>query len=140
MKLKTTSIVAVLMLSVIFSSCEKAEQFFQKAVLTQIITNDRWIVETFAVSGTDITGEYTPYEFEFNKNGTLTAFKSTEAIIGDWKENLNAMSIETHFSNPTETLQRFNNVWYVGKSAPGYVEARAVTTNGVLNLKLIRKQ
>jgi hypothetical protein len=49
------------------------------------------------------------------------------------------MSIETHFSNPTEILQRFNNVWYVGKSAPTYVEARAVTANGILNLKLIKK-
>lgn len=140
MKFKATSYVAVLMLSVIFSSCEKAEQFLQKAVLTQIITNDRWVVETFAVSGTDVTGEYAPYEFEFNKNGTVTAFKSTEAIQGDWKEDLNAMSIQTHFANPTETLQRFNTVWYISKSAATFVEARAVTSNGIFNLKLIKKQ
>lgn len=140
MKFKATSYVAVLMLSVIFSSCEKAEQFLQKAVLTQIITNDRWVVETFAVSGTDVTGEYAPYEFEFNKNGTVTAFKSTEAIQGDWKEDLNAMSIQTHFANPTETLQRFNTVWYISKSAATFVEARAVTANGIFNLKLIKKQ
>ena len=140
MKFKATPLVAVLILSIIFSSCEKAEQFLQKAVLTQIITSDRWVVETFAVSGTDVTAEYAPYEFEFNKNGSVTAFKSTEAILGDWKEDLNAMSIETHFSNPTETLQRFNHVWYVGKSAPTYVEARAVTANGILNLKLVKKQ
>jgi hypothetical protein len=140
MKFKATSYVAVLMLSFIFSSCEKAEQFIQKAVLTQIITNDRWVVETFAVSGTDVTGEYAPYEFEFNKNGTVTAFKSTEIIQGDWKEDLNAMSIETHFTNGSETLLRFNTVWYIGKSAATYVEARAVTANGILNLKLIKKQ
>jgi len=64
MKFKATPLVAVLMLSIIFSSCEKAEQFLQKAVLTQIITSDRWVVETFAVSGTDVTAEYAPYEFE----------------------------------------------------------------------------
>jgi hypothetical protein len=140
MKLKATPIVAVLMLSIIFSSCEKAEQFLQKAVLTQIITSDRWIVETFAVSGTDVTAEYAPYEFEFSKNGIVTAFKSTETIQGDWKEDLNSMSIETHFSNGSETLQRFNTVWYIGKSSASFVEARAVTTTGVLILKLVKKQ
>ena len=140
MKTKATSIVAVLLLSFIFSSCEKAEQFIQKAVLTQIITNDRWVVETFAVSGTDVSSEYMPYEFEFNKNGTVTAYKATEIIVGDWKEDLNAMSIHTHFNDPATTLQRFNNVWYIGKSAATFVEARAVTATGVLNLKLIKKQ
>jgi hypothetical protein len=140
MKSKATTFVAVLMLSIIFTSCEKAEQFLQKAVLTQIITNDRWVVETFAVSGTDVTGEYAPYEFEFNKNGTVTAFKSTETIQGDWKEDLNSMSIETHFTNGSETLQRFNTIWYIGKSSANYVEARAVTTSSALTLKLVKKQ
>lgn len=140
MKTKSTTLVAVMLLSFVFSSCEKAEQFIQKAVLSQVITSDRWIVETFAVSGTDVTAEYVPYEFEFNKNGTVTAFRSTESILGDWKEDLNAMSIETHFSDPAVTLQRFNNVWYIGKSAATYVEARAVTATGVLNLKLVKKQ
>ena len=140
MKSNATTLVAVLMLSIIFTSCEKAEQFLQKAVLTQIITNDRWVVETFAVSGTDVTGEYAPYEFEFNKNGTVTAFKSTETIQGDWKEDLNSMSIETHFTNGSETLQRFNTIWYIGKSSANYVEARAVTISGALTLKLVKKQ
>lgn len=140
MKFKATTFVAVMMLSSIFTSCEKAEQFLQKAVLSQIITTDRWVVETFAVAGTDVTAEYAPYEFEFNKNGTVTAFKSTEIIQGDWKEDLTAMSIETHFANSSQTLQRFNTVWYIGKSAPTYVEARAVTVNGIFNLKLIKKQ
>ncbi len=140
MKTKTTTLVAVLLLSLIFSSCEKAEQFIQKAVLSQVITSDRWVVETFAVSGTDVTGEYSPYEFEFNKNGTVSAFRSTQVILGDWKEDLNTMSIETHFNDPALTLQRFNNVWYIGKSAATYVEASAVTATGVLNLKLVKKQ
>ena len=42
----------------------KAEQFIQKAVLTQIITTDRWGVEAFTVSGADVTTEYNGYEFE----------------------------------------------------------------------------
>ncbi len=140
MKTKATSIVAILLLSLFFSSCEKAEQFIQKAVLSQVITSDRWVVETFAVAGTDVTSEYAPYEFEFHKNGTVTAFKSTQTIVGDWKEDLNALSIETYFNDPAVTLQRFNNIWYIGKSAATYVEARAVTATGVLNLKLVKKQ
>jgi hypothetical protein len=89
MKTKATLFVAVMMLSFIFTSCEKAEQFLQKAVIKQIITNDRWVVETFTVSGTDVTNEYSPYEFVFNTNGTVTAFKATDATIGDWKEDSN---------------------------------------------------
>jgi hypothetical protein len=140
MKTKATLLVAVILLSFTFSSCEKAEQFLQQAVLKQIITNDRWVVEVFTVAGTDVTQEYTPYEFEFHTDGKVIAFKSTETMVGDWKEDLNAFSIETKFLNPTVTLERFNNVWYVGKSASNYVEARAVTATAVYQLKLVKKQ
>lgn len=140
MKTKTTTLVAVLLLSFIFSSCEKAEQFIQKAVLSQVITTDRWIVETFAVSGTDVTSEYAPYEFEFNKSGNVTAYKPTATIVGDWKEDLATMSIHTHFNDPAVTLQRFNNVWFIGKTSATTVEARAVTATGVMDLKLVKKQ
>lgn len=140
MKTKTTLAVTVLVLSFIFSSCEKAEQFLQKAVLTQIITNDRWVVDTFTVSGIDVTADYAPYEFEFNTNGTVTAFKATYATVGDWKEDIATMSIETHFNSTVESLQRFNTTWFIGKTASTFVEARAVTPNAVLTLKLVKKQ
>jgi len=140
MKTKATLFVAVVMLSFIFSSCEKAEQFIQKAVIKQIITSDRWVVEAFTVSGTDVTTEYTPFEFEFNTNGTVTAFRATDATVGDWKEDINTMSIETHFNSAVEPLQRFNTTWYIGKTAATYVEARAVTATAVFTLKLVKKQ
>jgi hypothetical protein len=140
MKTKATLFVAVVTLSFIFSSCEKAEQFLQKAVLKEIITNDHWVVETFAVSGTDITAEYMPYEFAFNTNGTVTAIKSTENIVGEWKEDLSALSIHTKFTNPTPALERFNNVWYINKTSATYVEARAITPTAVFTLKLVKKQ
>jgi hypothetical protein len=140
MKTKATLFVAVAMLSVIFTSCEKAEQFLQKAVIKQIITNDRWVVEIFTVSGTDVTTEYTPYEFEFNTNGTVTAFKATGTTVGDWKEDINTMSIETHFNGAVEPLQRFNTTWFIGKTSSTFVEARAVTATGVFTLKLVKKQ
>jgi hypothetical protein len=140
MKTMSTRIVAVILLSLTFVSCEKAEQFIQKAVLTQIITNDRWVVETFSVSGTDVTTEYTPYEFEFNKNGIVTAFEATGTIVGDWKEDMQTLSIQTHFNNPNNVLGRFNNVWFISKSAATYVEARAITPNAIYNLRLVKKQ
>jgi hypothetical protein len=140
MKFKATPILAVFMLSCLFISCEKAEQFIQKAVLTQIITNDRWLVENFSVSDTDVTSEYSQYEFEFNKNGTVLALKATSTTQGDWKEDVNALSIQTNFINPSSSLERFNNTWFISKSSATLVEARAVTVNGIYNLKLVKKQ
>ena len=140
MKFKTTPVLAVFMLSCLFISCEKAEQFIQKAVLTQIITNDRWLVENFSVSDIDVTSEYNAYEFEFHKNGTVLALKATSTIQGDWKEDINALSIQTNFINPSPSLERFNNTWFISKSSATLVEARAVTVNGVYNLKLVKKQ
>ena len=139
MKFKSTPILAVFMLSCLFISCEKAEQFIQKAVLTQIITTDRWGVEAFTVTGADVTTEYNGYEFEFNKNGIVTAFEATSTMQGDWKEDIQALSIQTNFSNPNAVLARFNNVWYISKSAATFVEARAITPNGIFYLKLIKK-
>jgi hypothetical protein len=140
MKSKATLFVAVVMLSFIFTSCEKAEQFLQKAVIKQIITNDRWVVEIFTVSGVDVTSDYAPYEFEFNANGIVTAYKATDAITGDWKEDITTMSIETHFNSTEVPLQLFNTIWYIGKTAPTYVEARSVTATAVLTMKLVKKQ
>lgn len=140
MKTKATLFVAVLLLSFTFSSCEKAEQFLQKAVLQQIITNDRWVIEVFTVSGTDVTQEYVPYEFEFHTDGKVIAFKSTETLVGNWKEDLTALSIETNFSNPTVTLERLNNIWFVGKTSATAVEARAITATAVYQMRLVKKQ
>jgi hypothetical protein len=76
----------------------------------------------------------------FNTNGTVTAFKATDATIGDWKEDINTMSIATHFNGVVEPLQRFNTTWFIGKTAPTYVEARAVTATAIFTLKLVKKQ
>jgi hypothetical protein len=39
-----------------------------------------------------------------------------------------------------EPLQRFNTTWFIGKTAPTYVEARAVTATAIFTLKLVKKQ
>jgi hypothetical protein len=98
------------------------------------------MVENFSVSDTDVTSEYSQYEFEFHKNGTVLALKTTSTIQGDWKEDINALSIQTNFINPSPSLERFNNTWFISKSSATLVEARAVTVNGVYNLKLVKKQ
>jgi len=50
------------------------------------------------------------------------------------------MSIETLFNGAVEPLQRFNTTWFIGKTAPTFVEARAITATAVFTLKLVKKQ
>lgn len=137
---KVIKVAQILFLCFAFLSCEKATKIVEQSLIKQVITADRWLVQLFSIPGADVTAEYAPFEFEFSQSGIVTAYTASNSVQGDWKEDLNTFSIQTNFSNAADPLKRFNNVWFITKSGPTFVDARAITANGVYNLKLIKKQ
>ena len=58
------------MISISIAHCAKKKEEIQKDLVIQVITNGRWLVQYFSENTTDVSNEFTNYEFQFFENGT----------------------------------------------------------------------
>ena len=105
-----TLLIAIILLT--FASCEKAKQQVQETVaedlIVTIMTNGRWMVDVFTVAAVDVKPEFSGYEFQFLKDGSVEAIKSTTTVKGTWKSDKSAMTIQASFPPGNTSLQRLN--------------------------------
>ena len=123
-------------------SCEKAKEIVAQQsedLVITLMTNGRWLVDQFSVSGIDVKNEFEGYEFQFLKDGTVEAIKGTTVTKGTWKANQTNMTIESNFPTGNDTLKKLNYTWYITKSGVSFVEAKVVTNTYLSNMKLVKK-
>lgn len=141
--LKNYPLLLILFLITILSfSCEKAKEIVAQQsedLVITLMTNGRWVVDQFSVSGTDVKLEFDGYEFQFLKDGTVEAIKGTSVTKGTWKANQTNMTIDSSFPSGNDTLKRLNYLWYITKSGLTSVEAKVIETNYTANMKLVKK-
>jgi hypothetical protein len=70
-------------LLVVMVSCKK-DDVKQKENIEAEVTAGTWKISYFSDSGTDETGNFTGYNFEFKSDGTLTASNGTTTYNGTW--------------------------------------------------------
>ena len=126
-----------------FVSCEKVKQQVQETVaedlIVTIMTNGRWIVDVFAVAAVDVKQEFSGYEFQFLKDGSVEAVKSTATVKGTWKSDKTAMTIQASFPPGNSSLQRLNYTWFITKTGTTFVEARSEQNGAISTMRLIKK-
>jgi hypothetical protein len=126
-----------------FVSCEKVKQQVQETVaedlIVTIMTNGRWIVDVFAVAAVDVKQEFSGYEFQFLKDGSVEAVKSTATVKGTWKSDKTAMTIQASFPPGNSSLQRLNYTWFITKTGTTSVEARSEQHGAISTMRLIKK-
>jgi hypothetical protein len=126
-----------------FVSCEKVKQQVQETVaedlIVTIMTNGRWIVDVFAVAAVDVKQEFSGYEFQFLKDGSVEAVKSTATVKGTWKSDKTAMTIQASFPSGNSSLQRLNYTWFITKTGTTSVEARSEQHGAISTMRLIKK-
>jgi hypothetical protein len=126
-----------------FVSCEKVKQQVQETVaedlIVTIMTSGRWIVDVFAVAAVDVKQEFSGYEFQFLKDGSVEAIKSTTAVKGTWKSDKTAMTIQASFPPGNSSLQRLNYTWFITKTGTTSVEARSEQHGAISTMRLIKK-
>lgn len=136
-----TLLIAIILLT--FASCEKAKQQVQETVaedlIVTIMTNGRWIVDVFTVAAVDVKSEFSGYEFQFLKDGSVEAIKSTTTVKGTWKSDKSAMTIQASFPSGNTSLQRLNFTWFITKSGTSFVEARSEQNGAVSTMRLVKK-
>ncbi len=126
-----------------FVSCEKVKQQVQETVaedlIVTIMTSGRWIVDVFNVAAVDVKSEFTGYEFQFLKDGSVEAIKSTTMVKGTWKSDKTAMTIQASFPPGNTSLLRLNYTWNITKSGTTFVEARSEQNGAISTMRLNKK-
>jgi hypothetical protein len=126
-----------------FASCEKVKEQVQETVaedlIVSIMTSGRWVVDVFTVAAVDVKQEFSGYEFQFLKDGSVEAIKSTTTVKGTWKSDKTALTIQSSFPPNNGSLQRFNFTWYITKSGISFVEARSEQNGAISVMRLIKK-
>jgi hypothetical protein len=126
-----------------FASCEKVKQQVQETVgedlIVTIMTTGRWVVDVFTVAGVDVKQEFSGYEFQFLKDGSVEAIKSTTTVKGTWKSDKTAMTILASFPPGNSSLLRLNYTWFITKTGTTFVEARSEQNGAVSTMRLIKK-
>lgn len=126
-----------------FASCEKAKQQLQETVAEDLIvtmmTSGRWMVDVFAVAAVDVKQEFDGYEFQFLKDGSVEAIKSTTIVKGTWKSDKTVLTIQASFPPGNSSLQRLNYTWYITKSGSTFVEARSEQNGAISTMRLVKK-
>ena len=122
------------------TGCKKAAVENARRVLLDLMTNGRWIVQTFTESGTDLSGEYATWEFQFYENGTVDGLNGTQKVSGTWAVDEIRLTIQSNFpAGSPAALLRLSETWNITKTTLTYVEARPSNTNRTAYLKLVRK-
>lgn len=120
--------------------CKKAaEAVVTEDLVLTLMTTGRWTMEAFAVSGTSVVSEFSGYEFQFNRDGSVDAILGTAITKGTWKGDQSALTIQSSFPTGTSTLKRLNYTWLITKNGLTYVEAKAVDGLIISTMRLVRK-
>lgn len=122
------------------TGCKKAVVENARRVLLDLMTNGRWVVQTFTESGTDLSGEYVTWEFQFYENGTVDGLNGTQKVTGTWAVDEVKLTIQSNFpAGSPPALIRLSETWNITKTTLTYVEAKPSNTNRTAYLKLVRK-
>jgi hypothetical protein len=136
MKFMNHKLLILLLMPLLISiSCKKAIDRKKEQIVIAAVTDGRWIVTQFLNNGTDISTNFSAYEFQFYQAGTVDAFWSVNKNTGTWSGDISALTITANFQQANDTLQQLNEVWKITDSDWDYVRATGANGTKLLYLK-----
>ena len=129
----------MLVISISIAHCAKKKEEVKTNIVMEAMTSGRWIVEKFSENNVDVSGEFSSYEFQFYKDGSVKGFNASEEAVGTWVGDVVSETISSNFPNSNDTLKRMNDTWKIVKNSFTYVEARPTNTNRTAFLRLVKK-
>lgn len=128
-----------MLLLMAFSAVRCSKEEIQKDLVVSAMTNGRWLVQQFTEAGTDVSSEFSPWEFQFLENGQVQAISGATVITGTWIADANARTISSTFPSGNATLLRLNDNWRIFNNTFTLVEANPVSGSRTAYLKLVKK-
>ncbi|MFN9596564.1 MAG: hypothetical protein ACK560_07225 [Bacteroidota bacterium] len=100
------------------SSCKKDDTSTLQGQIRSNIESGKWRITKFIDSGTDETGNFTGYNFDFGTSGSVTATNGVTSYTGTWSitdsnsddDNLEDLDFNLNF-NVTNNFQDLNDDW-----------------------------
>jgi hypothetical protein len=129
----------ILLLCICTFSCKKAIEKKQEQIVMDAITNGLWIVDLYSEDGVVMTANYAGYEFKFNDNETLNAYKSGTSTLGTWKPDIIQYTITTNFPTATNPLDKLSSTWKLTDSDWDYVKSES-SASGIRRILQLRKK
>ncbi|HKP32992.1 MAG TPA: hypothetical protein VJT83_09700 [Chitinophagaceae bacterium] len=105
-----------LFLITVCSSCKKFIEKQKEKTVLDAMTDGRWYVFQYQTPTSDVTYEFSGYEFQFYDNGTVKGFLNTAVTDGTWSGDVNAETITANFPSATIPVSRLNGVWKITDS------------------------
>ena len=119
-------------------SKEKSSEIKENLILSYM-TAGTWTLDFFTSSNVSVLPEYAGYTFQFNKNGTVNAFKGNENITGTWYGNQNDVSVTAEFPQGSGPLLRLNAKWFLYNRTLTSIQARAISNSFFYNIRLVKR-
>lgn len=129
----------LLVISISIAHCAKKKEEIKTNIVIEAMTSGRWVVEKFSENNVDVTSEFSNYEFQFYKDGSVKGFNTNGDAAGTWVGDVVSETISSNFPNTNDTLKRMNDTWKIVKNSFTYVEARPTNTNRTAFLRLVKK-
>ncbi len=122
-------LVLIFLTAVSLSGCKKAVQNQAEDLVLQAMTDGKWIITNFTQNGTNITTDFTGFQFQYYANKTVDAiYNGTVQKTGNWDGSATTMSTWANFANPAYPLVLINGTWHIDNNSWTYVAA--TQTNG----------
>lgn len=117
--------------------CKKAVDNAQEDALFEIITNNTWIVTKLEIGGTEYKSEFSPYQFQFSRNGTVAAKQTgMPDVNGQWNLNLSNLSILVDYNSAGLPLSRSSGLWFISGTTFTTVDATRVEAGVTYKLSI----
>ncbi|HEY8397178.1 MAG TPA: hypothetical protein VIK80_04505 [Flavihumibacter sp.] len=121
------------------AACKKVIDRKKEEILIDAITSSKWYIYSYQEGTTDITASFSPYTFQFHRNGTVSGFTGTTEELGTWEGDIDTKSITTNFPGAEEPINKLNAVWKITNNTWDYVKAET-TIDGQKNLLHLKKK
>jgi hypothetical protein len=107
--------VALLIASV---GCKKAKENIIEEAGMAFLDGTEWKIVFFQNGSSDISQDFSTYQFRFNRDETVNAIRSnTPEATGNWKGNINNRTIYANFAaGTTYPLPLLNATWNITQS------------------------
>jgi hypothetical protein len=121
------------------TACKKVIEDKKKDLILDAMTNGQWFVYSFLDGNTDITTSFSPYTFQFYRDGTVSGFTAVSENKGIWVGDPNALTIQSDFPEATEPVNKLNALWKLTNYTYDYVKAEAKIAGVTRKLYLKKK-
>jgi hypothetical protein len=117
-------------------SKEKKQQH-EENLLVQAMVNGQWKVTGFNKGGTDITGDFAVYKFQFKSDLTVDAINNGSVEkTGTWNGDVAAQTITSNFTNASPALTLLNGTWTISNTTLTSVQANQTVSGELRTLRL----